>query len=187
MSRRILISKSGLDKRPASEQPLLRVVRVVDEDRNETLLTAYTYSQPDSILSYYYKMMNGELGQDPTCFDQYICHGHLHGLSEQQWSGAMGGRLRVNYYSGVDTEGDLEQADDEQVARAKDGMFPARLDDVVDKVQYRRLQRAEIRRMAAIATRLILIDEGADVALFPCFQTAEMRRHFEVASNRDWR
>ena len=26
----------------------------------------------------------------PSLLAQYVCHGHLHGLSEQQWSGAMG-------------------------------------------------------------------------------------------------
>ena len=117
---------------------------------------------------------------EPQPLSDYVCHGHLHGLSEQQWNEVMGGRLRVSYHSGAAGERKFEQADDEQATRSKDGMFPTRLSDVVDRKQYKRLQRTEIRRMAAIAIRLCMLDEGVDVAVFPCFQPAEMRRQFEA-------
>ena len=112
-----------------------------------------------------------------TILTQYICHGHLHGLNEQQWDEAMGGRLRVPYYSAEEYR--LEKSDDKRAVEWKDDMFPTRLADVGDREQYRRLQRAEIRRMAAIAIRLCMLDEGVDVAIFPCFHPAEMRRQFE--------
>jgi hypothetical protein len=118
--------------------------------------------------------------QEPNPLVNYVCHGHLHGLSEQQWEEAMGGRVSVNYHYSADPENEQERKYDAQAAVSKEGMFPARLADVVDREQYRYLQKAEIRRMAALATRLALLDEGVDAAIFPCFQPAEVRQRFEA-------
>ena len=125
-------------------------------------------------------LVPGREQQPPHLFADYLCHGHLHGLSEQQWDKAMGGPLRVDYQT--DTGIKQELADDEQAAQSKAGMFPTRLADVVDRERYRHLQRTEIRRMAAIATRLAMLDAGVDAALFPPFQPPEMRRKFEAVA-----
>ena len=122
-----------------------------------------------------------EEGRDSQPFDDYLCHGHLHGLSEQQWDEAVGRRFRVYYYSADAAESEQERQDDEQAAKSREGLFPARLEDVTYRWRYRSLQRAEIRRMAAIATRLSMLDADVDVAVFPCFQPVAMRRRFEAA------
>lgn len=116
-----------------------------------------------------------------NALSDYLCHGHLHGLSEQQWNEAIGG-LNIDYYAAHSAIAQLERKDDEQAVALKEAMFPTLLADVVDLESYRRLQAAEIRRMAAIAIRLALLGEGVDAAIFPCFQPAEMRQKFEAAA-----
>ena len=160
-------------------------VHVIEAARNTTLLRHcfHTSAQRTDLCFDRGELGAGdEEGRGIHTFDNYLCHGHLHGLSEQQWDDAMGGTLRVGYYSADAAESRQEHADDEQAAKSRENMCPARLEDVTDRWRYRSLQRAEIRRMAAIATRLATLDAGVDVAVFPCFQPAEMRRRFEAAA-----
>ena len=130
------------------------------------------------------RLLPGQDEEPPNLFSDYVCHGHLHGLSDQQWDEMMGGRLNVDYHTGHFWEVEHESKYDAQAAVSKAGMFPTELSAVVDRDAYCWLQRAEIRRTVAIASRLAMLDEGVDVAVFPPFQPSDMRQRFEAAAQQ---
>jgi len=181
-------------------EPLAVAVQVWDADHNILMTHSHQHEFGAKLtvrceLQFPHKVfrsvINGRKNKnrkcDTHCFADYLCHGHVHGLTHEQWREAMGSRLQIEY-GGTQCwrdrlEIEQERADDEQAAAgsSRDTLFPSRLADVTDRKQYRYRQRTEIRRMVAIAVRAAMLDTGVDVAVFPSLQPAEMQRQFKVA------
>ena len=135
---------------------------------------------------------------DDATTPQYCCHGHMRGMSAEEWHRATGS-LRVYYYSQSFAE--QERADEGAPLTSRDDSsptkrlrtegelgrapFPTSLADVKDWPLYRVRQRVEIRRMAAIAARLALLDAVVDLAAFRAHQPDHVRQAFvDAASHR---
>ena len=130
----------------------------------------------------------------PTLSD-YVCHGHMHGLSAEEWKEAMGGEVTLRYEEptcfrertfDVDS---LVTSSDQQPTKKRKGaaidpraaLFPLKLSEVTNQERYGQMQRTEIRRLACVATRLLLMNSNVDAAVFREHQPQEVRRQFNLA------
>ena len=179
---------------PAGVPPLLSTLIPSQEVSSQERATMGRYVPSDLLWDRSQPPRRNKRGWHPM-LSNYVCHGHMHGLSAEEWKEAMGGEVKLRYddvapfgEAAFDVDALVASSDQPPKKKRKGAstppqaaLFPRKLSEVKDWARYGQMQRTEIRRLACVATRLLALDAGVDAAVFREHQPREVRRQFSLA------